>query len=231
MSWLTYQVHVLTSSHCRISANPSPPTLVCASSGHRYVSMQAVPCTCESLAGHVNSVSSCVFHAAAVCSMRSLCVRCRHGVFDAGTLQHLKAWMRSPHDPSCTGRWSVVDCTEGRRQKCVEVSSTTRCKPYHDTARSAPHCRISVNPSPPTSPLDSTVFSIDVRVSRTHLQRHRMSTQRAGAHHRYTYELLRAAGSLTSLNTRGAPFVLSTPLLPTALHHMHVPLLRPVCVL
>ena len=85
-----------------------------------------------------------MFHAAAVCSMRSLCVRCRHGVFDAGTLQHLKAWMRSPHDSSCTGRWSVVDCTEGRRQKCVEVSSTTRCKPYHDTARSAPHCRISV---------------------------------------------------------------------------------------
>ena len=84
-----------------------------------------------------------MFDAAAVCSMRSLCVRCRHGVFEAGTLQHLKAWMRSPHDSSCTGRWSVVDCTEGRRQKCVDVSSTTRCKPNHDTARSAPHCRLS----------------------------------------------------------------------------------------
>ena len=146
-----------------LSQSFTPDAGMCVQ-GHRYVS---------------NARGHHVFHAAAVCLMRSLCVRCRHGVFDAGTLQHLKAWMRSPHDSSCTGRWSVVDCTEGRRQKCVEVSSTTRCKPYHDTARSAPHCRISVNPSPPTLPLDSTVFSIDVRVSRTHLQRHRTSVQHA----------------------------------------------------
>ena len=149
-----------------------------------YLSQSFTPDSGMCVQGHrcvSNARGHHVFDAAAVCSMRSLCVRCRHGVFDAGTLQHLKAWMRSPHDSSCTGRWSVVDCTEGRRQKCVDVSSTTRCKPNHDTARSAPHCRISVNPSPPTLPLDPTVPSIDVRVYRAQLQRHRTSTQRAGS--------------------------------------------------
>ena len=64
MSWLTYQVHVLTSSHCRISANPSPPTLVCAS----------------------RATAMCPMHEAIMCFMLPLCVRCGRCVFDVATV-------------------------------------------------------------------------------------------------------------------------------------------------
>ena len=129
-----------------LSQSFTPDAGMCVQ-GHRYVS---------------NARGHHVFHAAAVCSMWSLCVRCRHGVFDAGTLQHLKAWMRSPHDsqlPQGDGAWLTAQKGDGKSVwKCHPRLDASRTMILPDQPRTAVsqsilhrrHCRWTLRCSPST---------------------------------------------------------------------------------